>query len=111
MLRRGTPNISHYLIDDIRGFLVNKWTKPLLGDLNLAKVVLKKENVTRFTHVQEGTKNQSISPIHLTPTHVRYDVCRRNVDVQFSDSETLREKGTLSVWRFEHRPSRHASKD
>ena len=41
MLRRDTPNISYYLIDDICGFLVNKWTKPLLGDLNLAKVVLK----------------------------------------------------------------------
>ena len=40
MLRRGTPNISYYLIDDICGFLVNKWTKPLLGDLNLAKVVV-----------------------------------------------------------------------
>ena len=39
MLRRGTPNISYYLIDDICGFLVNKWTKPLLGDLNLAKMV------------------------------------------------------------------------
>ena len=39
MLRRGTPNISYYLIDDIYGFLVNKSTKPLLGDLNLAKVV------------------------------------------------------------------------
>ena len=40
MLRRGTPNISNYLIDDICGFLVNKWTKPLLGDLNLAKIVI-----------------------------------------------------------------------
>ena len=39
MLKRGAPNISYYLIDDICGFLVNKWTKPLLGDLNLAKVV------------------------------------------------------------------------
>ena len=39
MLRRGTPNISYHLIDDICGFLVNKWTKPLLGDLNLAKIV------------------------------------------------------------------------
>ena len=31
MLRRGTLNISYYLIDDIWGFLVNKGTKPLLG--------------------------------------------------------------------------------
>ena len=40
MLRRGIPNISYYLIDDICGFLVNKRTKLLLGDLNLAKMVL-----------------------------------------------------------------------
>ena len=39
MLRRGIPNISYYLIDDICGFLVNKRTKLLLGDLNLAKMV------------------------------------------------------------------------
>ena len=32
MLRRGTPNISYYLIDDICDFLVNKKTKPFLGD-------------------------------------------------------------------------------
>ena len=30
-------------MDDICGFLVNKWTKPLLGDLNLAKVVKEEE--------------------------------------------------------------------
>ena len=40
MLRRGTPNISYYLIDDICGFDVNKSIKPLLQDLNLAKVVV-----------------------------------------------------------------------
>ena len=39
MLRRGIPNISYYLVDDICGFLVNKRTKLLLGDLNLAKMV------------------------------------------------------------------------
>ena len=39
MPREAITNTSYYKIDEIHEILVNKWTKQLLGELILAKVV------------------------------------------------------------------------